>query len=240
MSFLIGTSYFNGGSCDSFAARFMPVWAASIARQAATQKPKKVIITGVGDSCKPAVHQPLHDICEVLWVPSEENLGHVENLLGKREPKSDHQYCGWSTDILTLALLAYRENADLVFCEQDCLLFGDCIGRMYRDIGNRGMVFGSFIENGRHRMECAQSLFLVRHWCLPRFVHDYISLGDDRDVSRLPENKFAKMEKTWPNLYGRHSIPGDRARPIRLDVLPCSYQQITPEELEWLKQKGAV
>jgi hypothetical protein len=89
------------------------------------------------------------------------------------------------------------------------------------------MVFGS-----NKLMGAAQSLFLLKHDSIPQFCADYLALGDDRGHDRLPEWKFIEMERRNPERYGRHTIKGDRDRPIPWDEPEWRVQQVTESELQ--------
>jgi len=87
-------------------------------------------------------------------------------------------------------------------------------------------------------MPCAQSLFYLRgEWAL-HFVHDYIALGGDGIETNLPEHKFQKLMRQWPQHYGFHSLGVDRDRPIPWSDPVWYAQQLTDEEVETAKAEG--
>lgn len=164
------------------------------------------------------------------------NLGHVENLLGVREPKKDYAWCGWSVTILSLALLAYQNETDFIFVEQDVLLFGTVFERMYEEIGDAPVIYGTCAVQ-----PAANSLFMVRHAYIPQFVQLYLSLGTDSAKTNLPEMKFDRLGKKYGWKTFRFGY--DRDRPAKLEDLkagPCYIQQVTPDELARLKEFGMV
>lgn len=102
--------------------------------------------------------------------------------------------------------------------------------QLNKDAGDKVLVFGSTSV-----MSCAQSLFLLKHHGIPDFAKHYLALGKDKDM--LPEAKFSAMEQEHPDLYGRHTIIGDRDRPIQWNIRPKCYQQMTNEEIdEWMQK----
>jgi len=164
------------------------------------------------------------------------NCGHVGDLLSGGKP---HALCGWSSAVLALAMIAYCDESDFLYKEQDCLAFGPWIDQMYKDLGNKGMVFGRKMV-GPPYMECSQSLFLIRHRFIPEFVRRYIELGPDGDPNNLPETKFAKMEAANPQHYARLSFGYDRERPINFDDKVWFAQKFTAQEIQELKKRGLI
>jgi hypothetical protein len=79
-------------------------------------------------------------------------------------------------------------------------------------------------------MNCAQSLFMVKHHFIPAFVSVYLSLGPDR--SHLGEDKFIHVERCYPKLTRKLSFGVDRMRPIPWDDEVFYFQQPTPNELD--------
>lgn len=184
----------------------------------------------------PAVNAP-HRIIYL-----EGNCGHVHSLIGKQKPAKPHGYCGWSSVVLAGAMLCYANETDMAFVEQDCLMFGDCIGRMYEELGGGGMIFGK-----SQTMPSAQSLFLIRHETIPWFVSEYMRIGPDRSENLLPEHKFWFMQQEHPTMVKQFSFGYDRDRPYKIQRVidggcsedHCFYlQKTTPAELRQLEEFG--
>ena len=193
------------------------------------------VVISVGNSWRRELDWPGVEVIDLKG-----NCGHVHQLIGKQTPAKAHAYCGWSAAVMALAWLAYCDEADLCYWEQDCLCFGDVIGELYRQMGARKMVFGSYIEKGRHVMQCEQSLFLIRHDFIPEFVRSYLRYDDDTEIRMLPENKFAAMERHSNGQIGRHTIGPGRARPLPYDAPIWSAQKFTADELAELKRRGMI
>lgn len=166
----------------------------------------------------------------------EGNLGHVGDLLNGTKK---HELCGWSGAVLALAMIAYCNETDLIYKEQDCLAFGPWVDQMYADLGDKGMVFGRKMINAPY-MPCAQSLFLIRHRFIPEFVKRYIELGPENSQDNLPEHKFAKLEAAHPQHYARLSFGYDRERPINFDDKVFYAQKLSRNELEELKRRNLI
>jgi hypothetical protein len=161
------------------------------------------------------------------------NLGHVGDLI--KENRSG--LCGWSASVVALALIAYNCGRDFIYKEADCLWFGDIIGKMYQDCGDKGMVFGAKMDTSPW-MACAQSTFLIKHWFILEFVRSYLALPDDKDM--LPEDKFVKLEENTPDNYRRLSFGVDRMRPLPWDSEVWYAQQWSEEEIKEAQSRGLI
>lgn len=159
------------------------------------------------------------------------NLGHINDLVvTKTKP---HAFCGWSGAMLALALIAYCDESDFIYKEQDCLAFGPWVEKMYEELGGGNVIFGSC-----QIQPAAQSLFLVKHAYIPEFVRLYLSEGPDNDEENLPEHKFARLALAHD--WKRFSFGYDRDRPFNVAEPVFYVQQVTPEELEILRNAGLI
>lgn len=164
------------------------------------------------------------------------NLGHVGQLLSGEK---SHRICGWSAAVITLAMLAYTAECDFIYKEQDCLAFGPWIDKLYEELGDAGMIFGSC-----KLMPAAQSLFLVKHEYIPIFVKRYLSGEPENTTAWLPEKKFERMERECQQQavpkVKRFSFPFDRDRPLDFS-LPVWYgQKFTKAELLAMRSLGLI
>lgn len=163
------------------------------------------------------------------------NLGHIHNTLGKTEPRKDHRFCGWSATLIALAMLAYNDEADLLFMEQDCVAFGPIVSKMYEELGDGGMIFG-----GSKTMPCAQSLILIKHEFIPEFVIAYMTGADERRLGDLPEMRFRKMMQRMPGKVRQFSFGVDRDRPLPIGAPVWYAQKLAREELLALREAGII
>ncbi len=170
------------------------------------------------------------------WVVLPGNLGHVGDLLNGSKP---HEFCGWSAAVMALAMIAYNGELDFVYLEEDALAFGPWVERMYAELGDGQFAFGRKMQ-GPPYMACSQSLFIVRHAFIPRFVATYLSLGKDGDPENLPETKFHRIEERFPVECRRLSFTVDRERSLPYDAEVWSAQKFTPDELEELRKRGMI
>ncbi len=230
--FTIGSGYFHGPDGKQWASWFFDLWQGSVLRQ----NPHEVVIVGNGGCVLPG----MAELAPGQVIALTGNLGHVHSLIGKSLPAKPHAFCGWSGAVLSTALLAYCNETDYVWAEQDMLMFGPVVERMYEELGPRKMLFGK-----SNTMPCAQSLFLIKHDFIPRFVHAYLSFQDDRSPYNLPEHKFRSLLQMFPREVGQFSFGVDRDRPLpigtsgRVGASSCWYgQKFSPGELKSLAISG--
>jgi len=216
--YTIGTGFVSGKD-EGFSFQ---IWMANSLK---FSKPEKVIVLAVGG--RPNFNI-LGDDPMIAWV--EGNLGHIGDLLDKRKP---HKFCGWSMGMMTLALLAYQNETDFIYKEQDCLAFGPWVERLYAECGDKKVCFG---KNGL--MTCAQSLFLVKHDFIPEFVRSYLGTGPD--AATMPETKFSNMAKVNQPNWTQFGFGVDRDRPIPWDDEVWYAQHFTQKELAELTRRNLI
>jgi hypothetical protein len=224
MNYTVGSGYHPGIDPRGInREEFFHLWHANVT---ANSKPEQIIV--IGDSG--AVIPKLPGITPVEL---RGDLGHIGDALNGTK---NYEFVGWSTSVMALALLCYANETDFVFVEQDVLMFGGCIEKMYEEIGEASVIFG---KSGL--MSCAQSLFLVRHAYLPMFVHQYLSLGTDTRVGHLGEDHFTAASKCWPEDWRQFNFGVDRDRPDGwIDQRPLYVQQLTAGEMAAMKEKGMI
>ena len=218
MKYTIGSGYYDS---HRELPGFPDVWLRCLSK--ANPKPSSVIVLGVGGPKNPYGDR-------VQFVSLDGNLGYIGSLLSGEKP---HSFCGWSAGMLALAMIAYNNETDFIYVEQDCLVFGDWVNALYDALGGSlGIVFGS-----NNLMECAQSLFLVRHSFIPQFVVDYISQGPERENCNIPETKFARLEKLKQESWGRFKFGYDRYRPFNPNDPTFYIQQLTKDDMRLVEHR---
>jgi hypothetical protein len=225
MSYVI-TSGFIGKELAQ--QKFFKVWSDNLLSNPDVNPAKIFVICSRGDA--PRNCPALIDLIRISG-----DLGHI-----CRDASQKHQLEGWACDVMIGALLAYNNESDFIFIEQDCLPFGPFISRLNLECGDIGMIFGynSF-------MPSAQSLFLVRHAFIPQFVSDYIQ-AKVANAKAGGEDIFANMEKRHGGgICKRVSFGFDRDRPpggfeVMLKDSVWYLQQITVAELEKLRECGHI
>lgn len=224
--FLIGSSYFDKRQADR--PEFLRLWIENTKKL--FPNPTRVVIVAEAGSKIPF---PLPEGYDAVNLTGD--LGHVTMLESGEKP---HVHGGWTAHMLSLAMLAYCDEADFIYKESDCLAWGDIEGQMYKDMGEGDIVFGH-AHPGPPGMPSSQSLFLVRHSFIPDFVRSYIAYGPD--AKNYGETKMCKLRDD----FGGHrvkmlSFGADRVRPIEWHR-PIQYlQQIYPEELAEMKTRNLI
>lgn len=144
------------------------------------------------------------------WIDLSFNLGHVHDLDVNDYPNK--KFCGWSMSFIMGAYLAYSNNTDLIYKEQDCLAFGDWVDELYSH--DKEIVVGQSVHADGQALE--QSLFLVRHSAILDFVNAYTNLGGN-DAGRgyiRPESKFAKvLNQSFKNRFAFTKMGYGRSKP---------------------------
>lgn len=232
MSYIIGSGFYRGSRHPLNVDAFAELWAKSVAKQCAAACHVFIVEHA---TCYPT--RALGHIPRPVSIIPAANLGHVHQYVGAQNPPESGPLCGWSASILLLALTAFNKRADLFYVEQDALLFGDCVGKIQREIGSRQLMFGSWSRKGVVG-GIAQSVFYLRWSWIPTFVQHYLSLWPDTDNTRRPEGKFADIERRHPGHVGRYSFGVDRDRPLPWDAPIWYAQQWTQAELDEVQQRG--
>jgi hypothetical protein len=228
--YLLGSSFFDGGKGGrEYRREFSIIWRDRIAQL--KPRPTRTVIICQAGSQYP-FPPPFSDVINLTG-----DLGACGQLLNGTKT---NEFSGWSAAMLALALIAYNDESDLLYIEEDCLAFGPFIERMYQDMGDGSLVFGPKHQSAPWQV-CSQSLFLVRFEFIPKFVAAYISMGKDGDKDNLGEMKFVRMEEQFgKDVVKRLSFGFDRERPIRYEDEVFYAQQITPDELAELKRRQLI
>jgi hypothetical protein len=175
--------------------------------------------------------QPSPSTCAgVQWIRLNGDLGHYHDL---RDGLKSWKFCDWSISIATLALLAYQSECDFIYKEQDCLAFGPWVEQLYNDAGNYGVIVGK-----SNYAVASQSLFMVKHWYIPEFVHLWLGTGPDKHMNG--EHKFARLEAEHSEYWGRYKFGVDRDRPFDVKAPVWYAQKFTPAELREMAAAGLV
>jgi hypothetical protein len=219
MKYLIGTGYHNkpGQTWD----QFFPTWYENTMKHAS---PQRVVVLASGGCTVPGAPGQ--------WIHMDGDLGHTHDLSNGRKP---FHWCGWSISFVTLALLAYFDECDFIFKEQDVLAFGPWVEKMYAEIGDKGMIFGS-----AEVAPAVQSLVLCKHWFIPEFVRLYMGSGSEQLKENEGEVKFFRLEQENPECFARYSFGVDRDRPIPYDAEVFYAQHLNGEELAELRKRGLI
>ena len=224
MNYLLGTGYYGHPGSEVTRLR----WCENVKRYAQPQPNRITTLCVGGLICPNGAHGECIDL--------DGNPGHVGQLLSGEKP---HDFCGWSASVLALAMIAYCNETDFVYLEEDALAFGPWVQKLYEELGDGDFAFGHTMTSPPY-MACSQSLFIVRHRFIPQFVATYIQLGKDGDPENLPETKFLRIEEKFPAKCRRLSFTVDRERPLPYDAPVWSAQKFTQDELAELRNRGLI
>lgn len=230
MKYLLGTGY-AGHRAESTGDSFTSLWWHNMMHYA-DPKPDAICALCVNGSSPDyaGYYSPGGKIpySEIL-LPG--NLGHVHQLIGKEEPAKKNRFCGWSAGVIALAMLAYNNETDFIYLEQDCLAFGRWLEKLYSDLGSHKVAFGKLAH-----MPCAQSLFIVKHDYIPTFVALYMTSECECTLDNLPEHKFMRWLQKYPGQWKQHNMGVDRDRPLPITEFinmgtPFYAQKLTDDEI---------
>ncbi|MDG6999357.1 MAG: hypothetical protein JRN15_09605 [Nitrososphaerota archaeon] len=203
--------------------QFFPIWHANLMAHA---QPVKTYVMNVSKRRAPGSYPGID------WIDIPHNLGHVNDFAAMNDFTT---LSGWTMSALTGMMLAYSANADLIYVEQDALLFGDVVGQLYRELNtkNKQMLFG----NGHTEGFIEQSLFICRREFLLEFVQQYLGFncGDWRII---PEHKWRTLMGRLPDKIGYYDFGYGRARPANFDDRIFFIQQPTDNEIEDLRKRN--
>ena len=153
------------------------------------------------------------------------NLGHMS------APLVPSRLLGGTLSWILPALVAYSENCDYIYKEQDCLAFGNWIPEVRQGRAS----FGNHAT-----MDCEQSLVYIARDFIPDFLAAYMAIPES-DAQVLGETKYKLIEAQFPGQIARHALQPGRGRPLPLDFRgPWTAQQFTAAELAALKAAGWV
>ncbi len=212
---IIGTGFYANPSTLREKAAFLRLWLAN------TRQPhERVIIfdnsaTGIPDG-----------IFRGRVIRSTFNLGHCGESEGQR-----HKFTGWSMSWIIPALLAYSDNCDFIYKEQDCLAFGNWLSQ----VRSGRAAFGN-----NDVMECENSLFYIERDFIPEFAQAFMALPG-KDAQFVVEAKFKALEQSLQGV-GRFSMGVGRNRPLPADLhaRPWYAQRLTHPELNRIATEGLI
>ena len=115
--YMIGCGWFHSSKTpESERKKQAKRWIENI-RRFASPKPECICVVGQGGCRFPE--------SGVESVTVSGDLGNHNDLI---KGVKKNEFNGWSGAVLALAMLAYNNESDLIFQEQDCLAFGDYVG----------------------------------------------------------------------------------------------------------------
>ena len=226
MKYLLGSGFFNSSFMAVPPQEMAKAWLACIRKHADPPPARIVIVTAAGHTPDIGTHP------DVTVIKCDGNLGNLAAGTMK------HAFAGWMAPVMITAMIAYNEELDYVFQEQDCLAFGPYITRGFSDIGDGQMALGRpLMQMGQ---PATQSLFFIRHAYIWQFARDYLTLGPDDNEWNQGEKKFARLRANNPTAVRVLSFGSDRDRPIPWHEPVVAAQQWSRTEFDEAKRRRLI
>jgi len=162
------------------------------------------------------------------------NLGHVGDWIGRPSPK----LLGWSMSWIIPAMIAYSEQKDFLYIEQDCLCFGNWLETLAKEVRDRNLK-AAFGTAPFSIAACEQSLFWVRCDFIPDFISQYIAIPES-DSEKLPEQKFQELLMRPDSWIATFNLKVCRSRPLPFDSTAWYAQKFSIEEMSELRARKLV
>jgi len=234
MSYLISSGYWSGkgfrGQDGSDRADFFKIW---LDNTFAYASPQKIIVV---DSNSEILPPDPEDLSKVEWIKLNHNFGHVFDMVGSGY---QNKFGGWSVGFLVGAMMAYANNCDFIYKEQDCLCFGSWVESLYNDLEK----FGKRMLIGRQSHPAVlieQSLVIIKHDFILDFIQKLISINkpDGGEGRYVPEFKFYDL-LCQNSEIGLMSMGYGRQKSFNFDEAFYT-QQPSVENLKLLVGKGLI
>jgi len=140
--------------------------------------------------------------------------------------------------------MACNNGSDLVFKEQDVLMTGRCVDRMYEALGKNSQVCcgapeDSVEDSVTQAIEC--SLFLVEREWLLEFAEALLSIhASDADVTT--ESKWQTVRQKFIHKFVYAPFGYGRRRNFDLNQVkgPFYMQKITPDEMKIWRERELI
>lgn len=217
---LIGTGFYSNAEEYEEKLRFLDLWLSNT-------KDHDIVI--IDNSVRPLVVD--HDRVRVVRLNN--NKGHVDQFKGAFRP----QILGMSICWITSAMIAYAEDRDFIYKEQDTLCFGPWVQELYR----RGEFYKLMAQMGYAlctpaRVECC--LFWVDYDFIIEMIAKYLEISDG-DGKLTPEEKFDHVSQLERRI-APISFGVGRDRPIPWDDPIWYAQRFKSEEMDALRARKMV
>jgi hypothetical protein len=227
--YIIGTGYHSNQVNGEGVAWFFDIW---MQNTRAYCDSVAIYILASGDGKIPNENALDGPDSPAYWLPIHGDLGHVGDLLSGRK---SYQFSGGVALWITLAMLAYMNECDFLYKEQDLLAFGPYVDEMYSAMDNKRCVFGSSKSTG-----VANSLMLMKHEAIPMILKMYLGTEWEGRPGQTCEGKFGRMEKERPDIFCRHKFGVDKDRPFDVNAPIWYAQKFTASELLQLRQSELI
>ena len=218
---LIGTGFYASAEDYENKLRFLDIWLKNTPNQ-------DIVI--VDNSVRPL---QLENQPRVRVVRLNNNKGHADTFKGQFRP----QLLGVSICWLIGALIAYNEDRDFIYKEQDALCFGPWIEELYKRAGFYKLVVQmGYALCTPARVECC--LFWVDYDYIIELICKYTEISEG-DGKTTPEEKFDHVSRLDRRI-APISFGVGRDRPLPYDEPIWYGQRFTKEELEVLRERKLI
>lgn len=217
---LIGTGFYATAENYENQLRFLDIWLAN------TPKHNIVIID---NSVRPLVV----DDPRVRIVRLNSNKGHVDQHKGEFRP----QLLGVSICWIIGAMMAYNDDCDYVYKEQDTLCFGPWMEELYKRADFYKLVVQmGYALSTPARVECC--LFWVDYDYIIEFICKYTEISEG-DGKITPEEKFDHISRLERRI-APISFGVGRDRPLPFDAPIWFGQRFSKEEMNIMRERKLI
>lgn len=218
--YIIGTGYCDNTTQNGIErSELMKYW---VRNNRATANPRAQFVLSMHGS---SFSHP--DVKEINVVG---NLGHYSDLL---EGRKTHAFSGAGAAIMTLAMVAYCDESDFIYKEQDSLAFGNWVEHLYSECRDYGAVIGN-----PEPCPSGTALMLFRHERIPEIISAYIHEGPENNIQNLVEHHYHAIAEKNPELVGFYKMGYDKKRPVNFDDETFWIQQPNLKEIDELKRRN--
>jgi len=185
--YIVTTGYYSPPD-NKFIEDFFHIWYDNIIKYSS---PKRIIVVNAG--CK----RP--EGAKGEWLDGY-NFGYVPVMDKERNcPK----FCGWSIGFMVGMMIAFHNNCDFIYREQDTLAFGKYIDAIYNMVNKKGkkILVG---EDCAHAYKIDNGFTFLKHDIILDFLKEWLTIDrKDAGPGRLrPEQKFTTVFKKFTKVQG--------------------------------------
>ena len=164
----------------------------------------------------------------------DNNLGAWSDLVGwhGKPPLKTSLLSGFTATMLELALLAYLNESDLIYKEQDVVIHGPWVRQLYADCGDRQCALARSSTRG-----CLNGLMLFKHAFIPCLVQDYLRFTFEKPEEKTTEAILYEVMQLKPEAFSYLSFGSDCERPVPFDAPVWYMHASTHEELDYVEQR---
>lgn len=113
------------------------------------------------------------------------------------------KFCGWSVSVMVGMMIAFHNNCDFIYREQDTLAFGKWVDIIYDLVNKKGKKILVGRDDG-HAYKIDNGFSFIKHDIILDFLKEWLAIDrKDAGARRLrPEQKFTTVFKKFPKVWG--------------------------------------